>query len=297
MLDFSVLTNDMFHSLIGATLLIVVALGFTVYFFIIYKTKYKKYKKLNEGLPDYLVCDIAYFYEKGKRDRQEDSFYISPMIDMRESGIVCLVSDGMGGLQFGDEISKFVTDTIESMYPLKFDDTESNSASIRMISKAVYDKYKLIGGATFAMIHIKDDMMHFYSVGDSNIILYRDGKATLLNPKQNYRSVMIKRYSSNNKTTRELYTNSSTKALIDFIGNANTRVFNSSKPMRLLHDDIIIVSSDGLTDAIPLNNIPKNIMGSARATAERLKISIRTRRLKRQDNYTGIVIKMERSII
>jgi len=297
MIDFSVIPDDLKNSVFGAILLVVVALSLAVYFFVIYGTKYRRYKKQNEGLPDYLVCDIAYFYEIGKRNRQEDSFYISPMNKMRQNGIICLVSDGMGGLQFGDEISKYITDKIESLFPLEFNSTETNSDMIKKISDEIYEKYKLIGGATFAMVHIKDDMMHFYSVGDSNIILYRDGKTTLINPKQNYRSIMIKKYSNSNKTTRELYTNSSTKALVDFMGNSNTRVYYSQKPIRILHDDIIIVSSDGLTDAIPVNNIYKYANGSARTIAERFKINVRTRRIKKQDNYTGIVIKMERSLI
>ena len=42
-----------------------------------------------------LFCDVAYFFEKGKRDRQEDSFYISPLEQYGSHGIVVCVSDGM----------------------------------------------------------------------------------------------------------------------------------------------------------------------------------------------------------
>ena len=43
--------------------------------------------------------------------------------------------------------------------------------------------------------------------------------------------------------------------------------------------------------------IPKLITGGARTTAERIKYGIRNRKLEKQDNYTGVVIKVDRSII
>lgn len=294
-LDF--LTEKVRNYIILDTLLILLALVAFIYFIYFYFNKYKRYKKDNSNVKDELMLDIAYFCERGKRQRQEDSFYISPMDEFARNGVVVLVSDGMGGLKYGDDISKFVVDAIRDMHPVKFDDTDGNMAAIRMISKAVYDKYKLSGGATLAMVHLKEDMMHFYSVGDSNIILVRDGKATVLNPKQTYRTVMIKKLANQGKLTREAYYNLRSKALIDFIGNSNTRVYNTYTPLRIFDDDTIIVSSDGLTDALTVNMIPKLITGGARSTAERIKYGIRNRKLEKQDNYTGVVIKVDRSII
>ena len=57
-----------------------------------------------------LVCDVAYFHCRGKRDNQEDSFYISPLEDSFSNGVIAACSDGMGGLLYGEVVSRYVVD-------------------------------------------------------------------------------------------------------------------------------------------------------------------------------------------
>ena len=140
-----------------------------------------------------LVCDVAYFHCRGKRDNQEDSFYISPLEDSFSNGVIAACSDGMGGLLYGEVVSRYVVERLEESYPLKFDDPEAVSEEIRKISSEVYEQYHLGAGATLVMTHIMKNMMNFYSVGDSNIILLRKGRVTLLNHKQNYISLLIRK--------------------------------------------------------------------------------------------------------
>ncbi|MCR4689452.1 MAG: serine/threonine-protein phosphatase [Saccharofermentans sp.] len=259
--------------------------------------KYKK--KIDAKGDDFLLPEISYFLETGKREKQEDAFYISPMTDYVDNGLIACVSDGMGGLPDGEVVSKFTTHSLKESYPYSFEDPESTVEVIKDISDKVYEKYKLGSGATLVLVHIKDNHMHFFSLGDSNIILIRDGKATLLNQKQNYVSAIIQKMAEGNMTTRDAYTDNRARGLINFLGNYDCKVLYSKSPMRIYEDDIIIVSSDGVTDTIPLEKLYKyvNPQTSARTSAERLKYAVRNKKNKRQDNYTGIVIKMERSFI
>lgn len=240
-----------------------------------------------------LRCRIAYFSEKGARKRQEDSYYISPMTDTDDNGIIAAVSDGIGGLKFGDEISRFVTDKIGEAFPYVFEDTETNSTILRGISRDIYNEYKLEGGATLAMVHIKNDLMNIYCCGDSNVILIRDGRAIMLNTKQNYLSMLISKLAGNGEVTKSAYLDKDARALVDFMGNSYSRVNRTFKPMRLFDGDYIIVSSDGITDAIPLKKLPVYVHNSATHSAERLKFTIKNSRRPTQDNYTAVVIKME----
>ena len=274
-----------------------VAYLLSLYFVLMYILKVGRIRKVtSKNNIHVLYCDAAYFKGKGKRKNQEESLYISPISEAAHNGIIFAVSDGMGGLSDGQVISRYVTERLAEEYPYSFEDTESNAAVIRKISDEVYEKYRLGGGATLAMIHIYANAMNFYSLGDSNIILVRKGTATVLNPKQNYISFLVKKYASAGDNTHEAYINKSSKGLMDFVGNLNSKPIRTRSPIRLMEDDVIIICSDGVTDAIPVVTVPRYTDGAATAIAEKLKLRIRSAKRKRQDNYTAIVIKMDSSI-
>lgn len=262
------------------------------YFLDNYFKKYRQ-KVRDLGTADRrLMCMISCFSERGKRNRQEDSYYISPMHDSEKYGVIAVVSDGIGGLKYGDEISRKVTDGISDNYPYDFDDTEHNSAILRGISRDIYNHYKLEGGATLAMVHIKNNYMNIYSCGDSNIILVRKGKAMMLNTRQNYLSLLINKLATNGEVTKGAYLDKDAKALIDFMGNSFSRVNRTYKPIRIFDGDYIVVASDGLTDAIPIEKIPNYVKQYSVTTAQHLKLSVRNSRRPSQDNYTAVVIRM-----
>ena len=244
-----------------------------------------------------LSAEIAYFHEKGKRDKQEDSFYISPVDEYDKNGLVVCVSDGMGGMRFGDEISHDIVNEIKGMWPLSFFGNEKTADDIRKISNMICSKYDFQGGATLAMIHIYNNYMNIYSVGDSDIILIRDGQSTILNPRQNYVSYLVKKLVREGKETQDAYINSKSRALVDFMGNKDPRVIYTTEAMKLTDGDVIIVSSDGLTDAIPWNTLAKYNHSGARKIAYTIKQTIKSKKIPKQDNYTAIMVRMSRGVV
>ncbi len=289
MYDFSLLTDETVRAIIIALILFLVAFVsfvvvalYTMFKTNLYTTKHKE--------KTHLICDVAYFHEKGKRDDQEDSIYVSPMDKLEETGLVAACSDGMGGLLNGEVVSKFVTDSLRENFPYQFDSQADNAAIITDISNQVYEQYHLGAGATLVMVHIMDEYMNFYSLGDSNIILIRNNKATLL---------MIRKLAEGGLDTSDAYRDTRAKGLIDFVGNLNCKVQMTSRPLRLIENDIVIVSSDGVTDSMPLNRIVNHIHFDQNATgiARTIKYGVKSRKNPRQDNYSAVVIKMKRSFI
>ena len=298
MYDFSLLPDDTVMTLGVALVLFAVAFVFFVVVALYTLIKTTNYSKKHKDKLK-LVCDVAYFHERGKRDNQEDSIYISPIEKVEESGLVAACSDGMGGLLNGEVVSKYVTDSLSENFPYKFDAQNDNAKIISDISNKVYEEYHLGAGATLVMVHIFDDYMNFYSLGDSNILLIRNNRATLLNYKQNYITLMIKKFAEGGIDTIDAYRDTRAKGLIDFVGNLNCNVLKTAKPIRLIENDIIIVSSDGVTDSIPLNRLVNHIHFDQNATgiARAIKYGVKTRRNPRQDNYSAVVIKMNRSFV
>lgn len=298
MYDFSILPDDTVLAIRIA--LVLFAFAFVSFSVIIIYTliKASTYSKHHKDKLK-LICDVAYFHERGKRDDQEESLYISPMDKLEDNGLVAACSDGMGGLLNGEVVSKFVTDSLNEHYPYKFDGQDENVATITEISDKIYEQYRLGAGATLVMVHIFDDYMNFYSLGDSNIILIRNNHATLLNYKQNYVTLMIRKFAEGGSNTVDAYRDTRAKGLIDFVGNHKCNVLKTSRPIRLIENDILIVSSDGVTDSIPLNRLVNHIHFDQNATgiARSIKYGVKTRRNPRQDNYSAIVIKMKRSFV
>ncbi|MCR5615188.1 MAG: protein phosphatase 2C family protein [Saccharofermentans sp.] len=300
MIDFTLLSDRIIELMRVCGALFFIALVAFIYILIVTGVRVFRYKKkIEDKNDDFLICDVAYFLEKGKREAQEDSFYISPMAEFPSNGLIAAVSDGMGGLANGEDISSYIISRLKESYPVNFDDTTEVAGLLRTISDEIYDKYKLSSGATIVMVHIKDNFMNFYSSGDSNIILMRGDKATLLNQRQNYVSYLVKKMAEGGISTHDAYTNNRARALTDFMGNHECRILKTSSPIRLFEEDVILVTSDGVTDTVNLGRLAKYISPqlSARTSAERLKYAIRGKKNKRQDNYTGIVIKMERSFL
>ncbi len=170
---------------------------------------------------------------------------------------------------------------------------------ITEISDKVYEDYHLSAGATLVMVHIMDDLLNFYNLGDSNIILIRNNRATLLNNKQNYAAIMIKKFSEGGIDTVDAYKDSRARGLTDFVGNHKCNVQMTKRPMKLRDNDIIIVGSDGVTDSMPLNRIVSHIHPDQNATsiARMIKYGVKSSKNPRQDNYSAIIIKLRRSLV
>lgn len=298
MYDYTLLTGEMIRAIIVAVALFLIAFSEFLVVYSFSHVEIAQFKKRHKGRHG-LFCDVAYFHEKGRRENQEDSIYISPLDKLEEGGLVAACSDGMGGLLNGEIVSKYVTDSLLENYPYSFDDTSGNARIITDISNKIYEEYHLSAGATLVMVHIFDDHMNFYSLGDSNIILIRNNRATLLNYKQNYVTLMIKKSIENGTNTTEAYSDNRAKGLIDFVGNLNCNVLKTSKPMRLIENDVIIVCSDGVTDSMSLNRIVNHIHLDQGATsiARTIKYGVKARKNPRQDNYSAVVIKMKRSFV
>ncbi len=89
MLDFTLLSDRLVELMQVGGVLFFIALGAFAYILLAILINVFKYKKkIADKNDDYLICDVAYFIERGKRDAQEDSFYISPMTEMPDNGLI-----------------------------------------------------------------------------------------------------------------------------------------------------------------------------------------------------------------
>lgn len=246
---------------------------------------------------DNFYVDAAYFHEKGQRARQEDALYVSPLEDYKDHGLIALVTDGMGGMAHGDFVSRYVVSEFSKIHPKEYDNRDFIVKKIKDVSNSVYKRYNFEAGATLVLVRINNNMLDLYSVGDSDLILIRNGKSTKLNHKQNYGSILINNLASAGKPTSSAYEVAEARQLIDFIGNNNPNVSYTRQSLKLLDEDIILIASDGVLDALSIENLTElTSSGDARRIASRIKSEIKSLKLNTQDNYTCILLKLRHMI-
>ncbi len=126
----------------------------------------------------------------GKREDQEDSVNASRPEIQQDVGVLCVVSDGVGGLKNGKEASQLVVDTmVSTFYKSSIGDTPEQILlrGAALAQEAVRGIQKKPGecGATLVAALIRQGRCSFLSIGDSRIYLYRGGSLVLLTRSQN----------------------------------------------------------------------------------------------------------------
>ena len=121
-----------------------------------------------------MSIEIANVQGIGNRSEQQDAFGASRIGDYDTNGILLTVCDGMGGMASGGVIARDVLAKILEVFPWK--DDFDVPGYLSSISKSVYDNFFGQGGSTVVMIHLKENRLRFWSIGDSDILLFRNGR-------------------------------------------------------------------------------------------------------------------------
>ena len=239
----------------------------------------------------------------GTRQYQQDSVIIPNDAMQKKDKNICVLSDGMGGMQGGERASALcVTTLFNDFYEQKITKNypEFFKSEINKIDEAVSnftddDGNSIESGATLVSVIIDKNNMYWASVGDSSIYIIRDDEIVKVTEDHNYYQDLIKKVSSGTITQEEADNDPSKEALTSFIGIGGIELVDiNEKPFELFDGDIIVMSSDGLyrslnEDAIKLivNEFSTNIP----LAANMLTTSAMENRTGGQDNTSVIVVK------
>ena len=248
-------------------------------------------------------CDALTFQNVGNRQYQQDSLYISDTGNrqlLAEKGVLAVVADGMGGLQDGAEISRLVTDTFERRFredrirnPLSFlkqcvTDAEK-AADDYLLSKSVK------GGSTVVAALINGSGLYYVSVGDSSIFIVRGNEVRRVNSRHNYASVLQAQVKRGLITQAEADTHPMRLRITSFIGMGEAAETDcSDKPERLADGDVIIVCSDGVSDALGDNALAEVVSdGDFDQLGQRMEQRILDQNIKNQDNFSAVIVRIK----
>ena len=211
------------------------------------------------------AADFSAIQYIGERSSQED--YSQFRLFPSDTGLLAILADGMGGHTSGEVASSTAVNTFDSLfksYSISSPVSKlaaSLSGANAELAKVIVQNPRLKGmGCTLIGVYFNASGMHWISVGDSLIYLYRDGKLNQVNQDH------------------------SMAPLIDA----------PDKPLSLYQGDIVIIASDGI---LSLNNseirevIAKSRGNTAELITNNLIKAVKLKKRRNQDNTTIQVIK------
>lgn len=196
----------------------------------------------------------------GTREYQQDSVLVPEMkgmttAELEQKGCLCVLCDGMGGLQGGELASKACAEAMfESYYgtfygsDVKKAMREGAECADERVSRMRDDRGNpLHSGTTMTCVLIKDGKLMHCSVGDSRIYIYRNSTVSQLSHDHNYFEDLIRGHQPGSPEWRDAFTNPKRDALTSYIGMGGIKHFDiSESPIVLEKGDIVFMCSDGL---------------------------------------------------
>lgn len=258
-----------------------------------------------------LSFDVSTVALKGARDYQEDSL-ISSFALGQDTGFAVL-ADGMGGHASGHVASTLVV--AEMFAQLKIKDlmldegvlnipstleTAANAANAR-VSDYVEANDEAHGmGSTLLSVVIRQEKLFWISVGDSPLLLFRDGALRQLNKDHSMApeiDMMVKAGAMSEEVGRDHPDRNTLTSAIT--GGKIQKIDCPERPVALLPDDILIAASDGiqyLSNDVIARTLKQTQSGRSVDVANALIEEIDELNDPEQDNTACMVVKVSVSL-
>lgn len=266
-----------------------------------------KFSKKKTGTRVKASVSVGNFQGIGKRENQEDSFYVSDFMNKEQAakkGVLAVVADGMGGLSNGEEMSALVTQTaceFFSKIPIRYEG-EGNPISryLKAMLAEIMKRAEVLQkddeeedcGSTMTAVLLKDDELYFLSVGDSRIYLVRDGRLYQMNREHNVGSRLAEHMARGEMLLEDYRDTRGKSGLTSFIGLRNLNLYDLSvRPIKMKNGDMVMLMSDGVFGTLSEQEILECLTQDCGESAHNLKEAVEAADKRRQDNFTGVIIR------
>ena len=136
--------------------------------------------------------------------------------------------------------------------------------------------------------------MWFASVGDSDLLLLRNGRIYAMNTRQEYGNTLLMRAAEGAVSMDQALFHSDAAALTEFMGAKHTNPDFSIVPWQVMDNDVYLLCSDGISDTLSFEEIREAMMHTPSECAELLEKGIIQKSKKYQDNYTAIIFAVHK---
>lgn len=240
---------------------------------------------------------IGKIHDIGRRDYQQDSFGQTAVL--RNTGILAVLADGMGGLSGGERVSQKIV-----MEALTFGSTlQANQVPTALpgmvaginhaVNQMLGPKGLYTSGSTVVSALITGNALRWISVGDSRVYLYRDGQISQLSRDHDLLQDWMPDILEGKRSMAEALRDPNGRKLTSFIGMGELRHVDYNRtPIPLLPGDRVLLMSDGVYGTVSDAEMAAILRdcGSVQLAASHIGQRIMGAALPYQDNYTLIVL-------
>lgn len=246
--------------------------------------------------------EIGNAHNIGKRSNQEDSFGISDLNHqrlVRDSGVLAVVADGMGGLADGELVSAASVGTILREFPMISNDWMPQQKLLYLVQRANDAANEITGGvpnhggSTLLAALVRDGKLWFASVGDSRICLCRNGSLITLTRPHVYAVDLDMRAARGEMSFEAALAEGQRSALTSYMGMGELEALDyNPRGMQLLAGDWVLLMTDGVFNALDEEEIASALFGNAQHAAERIESRVIAKGLPQQDNLTLVALRI-----
>lgn len=241
-----------------------------------------------------LPFDVGYASHAGKRPNQEDNLGVKIYTD---SGLLAVLSDGMGGHAGGEIASELAVRTFGDYFPktdgtplIRLDKT-LHKTDQALANKVRGNKDLQTMGATLIALYAQGYEVSWISVGDSLLYHFRRGQLDKLNTAHTLGERFRLLLENGSITLDDYKAVDKPHALTSALGPDKLHEIDSGT-LHLQNQDLLIIASDGLLTLNTNNLMPLlNLDLPAQTLAETILQAVLDQNAKHQDNTSLIVIR------
>lgn len=233
---------------------------------------------------------------QGARSYQEDSFGFSSIDkdDVEKYGFTAIVADGMGGLSGGAQVSSYV---VSSMLDMQMNRDPAVPVSLHLSQSLCTVNNSILlsgmtGGSTAVVVTCLPTGIHWCTVGDSRVYLFRDGKLTTMNEDSDYMNRLIERVISGEMTFDEAGEDRKKDSLTQYMGHKggiNPDV--NPRPLVPKRNDKLLLCTDGVYNALTVSELNESLSLPAEEAAAQIESRVVAKGYSTQDNFTAVVLE------
>lgn len=196
--------------------------------------------------------DIFLYSTIGNRSEQQDRVGY----EVKDTGGLIVLCDGMGGHEGGSLASNIAVEEFLQAYQMYTGDDNPQQFLLQMVDlldKKITtlkkpDCTKMRAGSTLSAILLEKNNLHWVSVGDSRIYIYRNDEFVQVTKDHNYMMLLDERKKQGQISETEYQLEiGKGNVLISFLGvNGLPYVEHNSAPLGLLSGDIVVLITDGI---------------------------------------------------
>ncbi|MEP6668303.1 MAG: protein phosphatase 2C domain-containing protein [Chthoniobacter sp.] len=250
--------------------------------------------------------DFAGRQVHGSRETQDDYYGFCPLSTETDGfdGLLLGLADGMGGYKGGSTASRIVVESfIEHFCFSRGSIPERLLSSLRASRRSLLEEIarndESLGhmGSTLVAVVWSPAGLHWVSVGDSGLYLFRDGAIQRINADHSMTPLLAEQVAQGEMTAEEAAHHPDRHALRSAIAARPLEIYElRDEPFVLQRGDIVCAATDGLATLSPdavTERLQTNARQSAAHIASALLIAVNEIGKKKQDNATVAVVRQE----